>query len=167
MEKWAHGDTDCPPNNCIPNNAKTTMKRKSRNSKLTMDFMEFRRETTRFRRGAQYLRSRLKKKNHLTVFNNVQKTIQINRLKLGKIFEISLYLVTLKMRSSRRARNTLIPKDVPGLMVAHTTSKMLPTITCRHTTRHDTVCWLHWGQWVELKKEKRLNLCYWHLPLSS
>lgn len=112
------------------------MKRKSRNSKLTMDFMEFRRETTRFRRGAQYLRSRLKKKNHLTVFNNVQKTIQINRLKLGKIFEISLYLVTLKMRSSRRARNTLIPKDVPGLMVAHTTSKMLPTITCRHTTRH-------------------------------
>lgn len=109
----------------------------------------------------------LKKKNHLTVFNNVQKTIQINRLKLGKIFEISLYLVTLKMRSSRRARNTLIPKDVPGLMVAHTTSKMLPTITCRHTTRHDTVCWLHWCQWVKLKKEKRLNLCYWHLPLSS
>lgn len=45
------------------------------------------------------------------------------------------YLVTLKIRSSRRARNTLIPKDVPGLMVAHITSKMLPKITwtCKHT----------------------------------
>lgn len=131
------------------------MKRKSRNSKLTMDFMEFRRETTRFRRGAQYLRSRLKKKNHLTVFNNVQKTIQINRLKLGKIFEISLYLVTLKMRSSRRARNTLIPKDVPGLMVAHTTSKMLPTITCRHTTRHGLLTSLR--PMSQIKKRKKVK----------
>lgn len=43
------------------------------------------------------------------------------------------YFVTLKMRSNRRARNTLIPKDVPGFMVAHTTSKILPTITCTHT----------------------------------
>lgn len=34
------------------------MKRKRRNSKLTMDFMEFSRETTRFRSGAQYLRKR-------------------------------------------------------------------------------------------------------------
>lgn len=34
------------------------MKRKRRKSKLTMDFMEFSRETTRFRRGAQYLRRR-------------------------------------------------------------------------------------------------------------
>lgn len=33
------------------------MKRKRRKSKLTMDFMEFSRETTRFRRGAQYLRN--------------------------------------------------------------------------------------------------------------
>lgn len=47
--------------------------------------------------------------------------------------ERETHLVTLKMRSSRRARNTLIPKDVPGLMVAHTTSKILPTITCTHT----------------------------------
>lgn len=51
-------DTDCPPNSCIPNKAKTTMKRKRRNSKLMMDFMEFNRDTTRFRRGAQYLRRR-------------------------------------------------------------------------------------------------------------
>lgn len=47
--------------------------------------------------------------------------------------ERKTHLVTLKMRSSRRALNTLIPKDVPGLMVAHTTSKILPTITCRGT----------------------------------
>lgn len=51
-------DTDCPPNSCIPNRAKTTMKRKRRNSKLTMDFIELRSETTRFRRGAQYLKMR-------------------------------------------------------------------------------------------------------------
>lgn len=31
------------------------MKRKSRNSKLMMDFIELRRDTTRFRRDAQYL----------------------------------------------------------------------------------------------------------------
>lgn len=50
------------------------------------------------------------------------------------------HLVTLKIRSSRRARNTLIPKDVPGLMVAHTTSKILPTITCTCThTQSDPV----------------------------
>lgn len=39
----------------MPSRAKTTMKRKSRNSKLMMDFMELRRDTTRFRRDAQYL----------------------------------------------------------------------------------------------------------------
>lgn len=47
--------TYCPPKSCIPNKAKTTMKRNKRNSKLTMDFIEFSKETTRFRRGAQYL----------------------------------------------------------------------------------------------------------------
>lgn len=54
-EEDVKSDTDCPPNSCIPNNAKTTMKRKRRKSRLMMDFMEFRRETTRFLRGAQYL----------------------------------------------------------------------------------------------------------------
>lgn len=39
----------------MPSRAKTTMKRKSRNSKLMMDFIELRRDTTRFRRDAQYL----------------------------------------------------------------------------------------------------------------
>lgn len=40
------------------------------------------------------------------------------------------YLVTLKILSSRSARSTLMPKEVPGLMAAQTTSKMLPTMTC-------------------------------------
>lgn len=39
--------------------------------------------------------------------------------------------MTLKILRSRRARSTLIPKEVPGLMAAQTTSKMLPTMTCR------------------------------------
>ena len=49
------GSTYWPPNNCIPKRAKTTMNRKRRNSRLMMDFMELRRETTRFLRDAQYL----------------------------------------------------------------------------------------------------------------
>lgn len=44
-----------PPKSCIPRRANTTMNRKSRNSRLMMDFMELRRETTRFLRDAQYL----------------------------------------------------------------------------------------------------------------
>ena len=39
----------------MPSRAKTTMKRKSRNSKLMMDFMELSRDSTRFLREAQYL----------------------------------------------------------------------------------------------------------------
>lgn len=44
-----------PPKSCIPRSAKTTMNRKRRNNRLMMDFMELRRETTRFLRDAQYL----------------------------------------------------------------------------------------------------------------
>lgn len=40
----------------MPRRAKTTMKRKRRKSKLIMDFMEFRRDTTRLRKDAQYLK---------------------------------------------------------------------------------------------------------------
>lgn len=39
------------------------------------------------------------------------------------------YFVTLKIRSNLRARNTLMPKEVPGLMTAQMTSKMLPMMT--------------------------------------
>lgn len=39
------------------------------------------------------------------------------------------YLVILNILRSRRARKTLIPKDVPGLKIAQTTSKILPTVT--------------------------------------
>ena len=44
-----------PPKSCIPRRAKTTMNRKRRNNRLMIDFMELRRETTRFLRDAQYL----------------------------------------------------------------------------------------------------------------
>lgn len=40
-------------------------------------------------------------------------------------------LVILKILSRRRARRTLMPKEVPGLKNPHSTSKMLPTITYR------------------------------------
>lgn len=52
------GVTHCPPNSCIPSRANTTMKRKRRKSRLMMDFMELRRETTRFLSEFQYLRRR-------------------------------------------------------------------------------------------------------------
>lgn len=54
-KKGKRNSTDCPPKSCMPSRAKTTMKRKSRNSKLMMDFIELRRDTTRFLREAQYL----------------------------------------------------------------------------------------------------------------
>lgn len=54
-KRGKRNSTDCPPKSCMPSRAKTTMKRKSRNSKLMMDFIELRRDTTRFRREAQYL----------------------------------------------------------------------------------------------------------------
>lgn len=46
-----------PPNSCIPRRAKTTMKRKRRKSKLMIDFIELIKETTKFRRDAQYLQN--------------------------------------------------------------------------------------------------------------
>lgn len=46
-----------PPNSCIPRRAKTTMNRKRRKSKLMIDFMELIKETTKFRRDAQYLQN--------------------------------------------------------------------------------------------------------------
>lgn len=42
---------------------------------------------------------------------------------------LKTYFVTLKIRNNLRARNTLIPKDVPGFMTAQMTSKMLPMMT--------------------------------------
>lgn len=62
--------THCPPKSCMPSSAKTTMKRKRRNSKLMMDFMELRRETTRFRSEFQYLRgsSKTQRETAMTLF---------------------------------------------------------------------------------------------------
>lgn len=50
-------------------------------------------------------------------------------LKRALILQTNTYFVTLNILSKRRARSTLIPKEAPGLMAAHTTSKILPTIT--------------------------------------
>ena len=47
--------TYSPPKSCIPSRANMRMKRKSRNSRETMERMEFRSDTTRLRREAQYL----------------------------------------------------------------------------------------------------------------
>ena len=44
-----------PPKSCIPRRAKIRMKRKRSNRRDMMDFMELRRETTKFRREDQYL----------------------------------------------------------------------------------------------------------------
>lgn len=47
----------------------------------------------------------------------------------GMLGSSETYFVTLKIRSNLRARNTLMPKEVPGLMTAQMTSKMLPMMT--------------------------------------
>lgn len=41
------------------------------------------------------------------------------------------YFVTLKILSSRRALNTLMPNEVPGFTAAQITSNILPTMTCK------------------------------------
>jgi len=47
----------------MPSRANTTMKRKRRKSKLMMDFMEFKSETTRLRKEFQYLQRERKSEN--------------------------------------------------------------------------------------------------------
>ncbi len=47
--------THWPPNSCMPSSAKTTIKRKRRNNRLMIDFMELSRDTTRFLKEFQYL----------------------------------------------------------------------------------------------------------------
>lgn len=47
--------TYSPPKSCMPKSAKMRMNRKRRNSKLTMERILLSRETTKFRRDAQYL----------------------------------------------------------------------------------------------------------------
>lgn len=94
------------------------MKRKSRKSRLMMDFMELSRETTRFRSDAQYLPTA----GGVSAGHDPQAPGEGPGVP-------KTYLVTLKIRSNLRARNTLIPNDVPGLMTAQMTSKMLPMMT--------------------------------------
>lgn len=115
--------TDCPPKSCMPSRAKTTMKRKSRKSKLMIDFIELRRDTTRLRNEAQYLT----KTDTKCVFNSVQYYVyDLNKIKT--VIQ-QTHFVTLKILNNLRARNTLMPNDVPGWMMDHSTSNILPHIT--------------------------------------
>lgn len=88
-----------------------------------MDFMELRSETTRFLRDAQYLRA------EAGPLSPSSRHAGLASAPSGRQGALTTYFVTLKMRSNLRARNTLIPKDVPGFMTAQMTSKMLPMMT--------------------------------------
>lgn len=104
------------------------MKRKRRKSRLIMDFMELMRDTTRFLREAQYLSER----DHTALVSCVCVCTRATA-------SCFAHLVILKILRSRSALRTLIPKDMPGLKKPQTTSKMLPTITCRP---RNTESWL-------------------------
>lgn len=118
-----------PPNSCMPSKAKTTINRKRRKSKLMIDFMELIRDTTKFRKDDQYL---IKKKKLWICLHIFAVFFTLTE------YLILTYLVILKIRSSRKALRTLMPKDTPGLKNPQITSKILPTITCRkHITYHN------------------------------
>lgn len=106
-----------------------------------MDFMELMRDTTRFLREAQYLTER----HHIVVLLSISpetyKPINTNilhaRLRLFELSHCPAYLVILKILRSLSALSTLIPNDMPGLKKPQTTSKMLPTMTCKTCHTHE------------------------------
>lgn len=107
----------------MPSRAKTTMKRKRRNNRLIIDFMELSRDTTRFLKEFQYL--------HTDIYKNIYRNIRAeSAFPVHRQTFLMTHLVTLKILSRRRARRTLIPNEAPGLMAAQITSKILPMITC-------------------------------------
>lgn len=124
--------THCPPNNCMPSRAKTTMKRKSRNSKLIMDFIELSSDTTRFLKEFQYLQAQTHEYSKVFSQTWASSTHTV----------LMTHLVTLKIRSSLSARRTLIPNEAPGFIAAQITSKILPIITCRHRLISAATSWV-------------------------
>lgn len=115
----------------MPSRAKTTMNRKRRKSKLMMDFMELSRDTTRLRRDAQYLTRN--GRNKRTCLIECVSYYDTNMRSDNNTITQQTHLVTLKILNNLRARSTLMPNDVPGWMMDHRTSNMLPHITwCRH-----------------------------------
>lgn len=122
--RGGESSTDCPPKSCMPSRANTTMKRKSRNSKLMIDFIELRRDTTRLRKDAQYLMKKKKTRGVCSACCTFYKYNPERR----EVKQLT-HLVTLKILNNLRARNTLMPNDVPGWMMDHRTSNMLPHIT--------------------------------------
>lgn len=64
------------------------MKRKSRNSKLMMDFIELRRDTTRFRRDAQYLPGNTHVKRRTSAAYEVSSSLSHLRLTFRHLAEL-------------------------------------------------------------------------------
>ena len=141
-----------PPNSCIPSRANTTMNRKRRNSRLMMDFMELMRDTTRFLREAQYLTER--KSHAVCLFEHSSVKIYTDKYATNQAPESAgmrcfscewsrcpTYLVILKILRSLSALSTLMPNDMPGLKKPQTTSKMLPTMTCRARRTAEKMIW--------------------------
>ena len=55
MNSTLFAETHSPPKSCIPRSAKMRMNKNSRNRSEIIERIEFKRETTRLRRDAQYL----------------------------------------------------------------------------------------------------------------
>lgn len=104
------------------------MKRKRRNNRLMIDFMELSKDTTRFLKEFQYLHT----KTYIYTVYHITTVLYLNRVPSTETFLVT-HLVTLKILSSLRARRTLIPNEAPGLMAAQITSKILPIITCENS----------------------------------
>lgn len=94
-----------------------------------MDFMELMRDTTRFLSEAQYLTE----KSQTAIKTHTKHNEGCSLLCTWS--HCPTYLVILKILRSLSALSTLIPNDMPGLKKPQTTSKMLPTMTCKNANR--------------------------------
>lgn len=77
---------------------------------------------------------RKKSQTYLSFWTELCKNIHTNVLQAGPNLAkmcCPTYLVILKILRSLSALSTLIPNDMPGLKKPQTTSKMLPTMTCK------------------------------------
>jgi hypothetical protein len=93
----------------MPKRAKIRMNKKRRKSKLTIDRILLKSETTKFRSDAQCLEMKMHQQS-LTIRSNTN-------------------LVTLNILSRRKDRRTETPNDSSGLKCVQITSNIEPTIT--------------------------------------
>lgn len=91
---WAWEITHCPPKSCMPSRAKTTMKRKRRKSKLMIDFIELRREITRFLSEFQYLRGTATRNEQKQLWGMVEQ----HKKKWNKLSAKQIYTLLSKIR---------------------------------------------------------------------